>query len=492
MKKNILNILILLFNVSFSQEVGINTFTPDNSAALDVFANDKGMLFPRVALINISNSLLPVNNPVNGLIVYNTNDSVVGGKGIGLYIFNNSSWQKINTGIGTLNFCYDYLGSGLGRTIIADSGALKIEGFDGVWVTGTHGVGAIIDSEIIGTGTRMFFNPQKSAFRAGTVSGIQFNQNRVGNFSGAFGLDNAIYGGRNFGAGLNNTSSNVNASTFGTNNNTYDNAAFTVNCNNSAGGNNSLASGYMNTTDGYHGFSAGIENSANTINETSLGHFSRNKAKTINTGSGASFDQLTDSASNFYSTDGLFTIGNGTDNSNRHDAISIMKDGFIELNQEYKLPLFGGFANQVLFTDGSGNLAWRNKILNNNISNLPMFADDQNFTLSSTAFSDLGNIRCGFNPIDYDAGGNVQVRLIIKYQSQVGTYTLRLRDDFGNNIITGTANFNSVTTATGGVIYTNWINYTSLYTISMTLNGRVTNPGDSLVIEDVYVLVKQQ
>lgn len=492
MKKIILSLVILLFNVSFSQEVGINTSTPDSSAALDVFANDKGILFPRVALINISNTTSPVNNPVNGLIVYNTNSSIVGGEGIGFYIFNTSSWQKINIGTGTLDFCYDYLGSGLGRTIIADAGAVKIGGVDGIWVTGTHGVGASIDSEIMGAGTRMFYNPQKSAFRAGTVTGIQFNQNRVGNFSGAFGLDNAIYGGRNFGAGFNNITSNVNASSFGTNNNTYDNAAFTINTNNSAGGNNSLASGNLNTTGGYHGFTGGIENSANTINETSIGHFSRNKAKTIDTGSGASFDQLTDSASNFYSTDGLFAIGNGTDNSNRHDAISIMKDGFIELNQEYKLPLSGGSANQVLFTDGAGNLAWRNKILDNNISNLPMFADDQNFTLSSTAFSDLGNIRCGFNPIDYAAGGNVQVRLIIKYQSQVGTYTLRLRDDFGNNIITGAANFNSVTTATGGVIYTNWINYTSLSTISMTLNGRVTNPGDSLVIEDVYVLVKQQ
>lgn len=492
MKKLFIFIFVFVVNLFYAQNVGINTSTPDDSAVLDVFASDKGILFPRVSLTDVTNTTTPINAPANGLLVFNTNPVVTNGQGIGVYVFNGTQWQKINLGLGTLDFCYDYLGAGQGRTIIADAGAVKIAGTDGLWITGTHASGATIDSEIMGAGTRMFYNPQKSAFRAGTVSGIQFNQNRVGNFSGAFGQDNAIYGGRNFGSGFNNITSNVNATSTGRNNNSYDNAAIAFNSNNSAGGNNSVATGFSNTTGGYHGFSGGVDNGANTINETSIGHFSRSKGKTVDTGSGASFDQLTDSASNFYGTDGLFAIGNGADNSNRHDAISIMKDGYIEVNQEYKLPLTDGTNNQVLITDGSGNLSWRNKILDQNISHLPLFADDQNFTLSSTTFADLGNIRCGFNPTDYNISGNVQVRVIIKYQSVVGTYTLRLRDDFGNNIITGAANFNNVTTTTGGVIYSNWINYSSLNTISMTLNGRVTNPGDSLVIEDVYVLVKSQ
>ena len=492
MKKLFIFILVFVVNLFYAQNVGVNTSTPDDSAVLDVFASDKGMLFPRVSLSNVTNITTPINAPANGLVVFNTNPAVNNGNGIGVYIFNGTQWQKINFGLGILDFCYDYLGAGQGRTIIADAGAVKIAGTDGLWIIGTHASGATIDSEIMGAGTRMFYNPQKSAFRAGRVSGIQFNQNRVGNFSGAFGQDNAIYGGRNFGSGFNNITSNVNASSMGINNNSYDNAAITFDSNNSAGGNNSVATGFGNTTGGYHGFSGGVENGANTINETSIGHFSRNKGKTVDTGSGASFDQLTDSASNFYSTDGLFAIGNGTNNSNRHDAISIMKDGYLEVNEEYKLSLVDGTNNQVLITDGNGNLSWRDKILDQNISHLPLFADDQNFTLSNTSFSNLGNIKCGFNPTDYNVSGNVQVRIIIKYQSVVGSYTLRVRDDFGNNIITGAANFNTVTTNTGGVIYSNWINYSSINTISMVLNGRVTNPGDSLVIEDVYVLVKSQ
>ncbi|MDP5097186.1 MAG: hypothetical protein NWP90_05820 [Flavobacterium sp.] len=169
-----------------------------------------------------------------------------------------------------------------------------------------------------------------------------------------------------------------------------------------------------------------------------------------------------------------------------------MKDGYVEVNQEYKLPLTDGTNNQVLITDGNGNLSWRDKIIDQNISHIPLFADNNNFTLSNTSFSNLGNIKCGFNPLDYETSGNVQIRLIIKYQSLTGTYTLRLRDDNGNNLIVGATNFNAVTTATGGVIYTNWINYSGSSTISLHLNGRVTNPGESLVIEDVYVIIKPQ
>ncbi len=493
MKNIFLLFAFWLMQLSFSQSVGINTNSPDDSAILDIFAADKGLLLPRVSLLDITNTTAPINNPVDGLIVYNTNASVVGGLGVGIYIFKSPNWEYVKTGIGTLNFCYNYIGNGLGRTIIADAGAVKITGNDGFWVTGTHTAGATINSEIMGSGTRMFYNPQKSAFRAGTVTGIQFDQNRVGNFSGAFGLDNAIYGGRNFGMGYNNITSNVNASAFGTNNNAYDNAAIVFNNQNAAGGNNSMATGNQNTTDGYHGFSGGLENSAKTINEIALGHYSRNRAKTVDTGSGPSFDQLTDSASNFYVTDDLFVIGNGN-STTRHDAVSIQKDGYIELNEEYKLPLTDGASNQVVYTDGSGNLAWRNKLLNTNISNIPMFADDINETMANTSFSNIGNIIAALNPVDFEPNGDVQLRLIIKYQSVTGGYALRLRDDFGNNIISGVANFNAVTTANGGVIYSNWINYSGTSTVALHLNGRITTttPGDSLVIEDVYVLVKPQ
>lgn len=472
-----------------AQQVGINTTTPDISAVLDIVATDKGLLLPRVSLLDVANTTSPINTPVNGLFVYNTNATTTGGKGVGIYVFNGSSWEFVRHGQLPLDSCYDYIGNGLGRTIIADAGAVRIDGTDGIWVTGTHTLGATITSEITGAGTRMFYNPQKSAFRAGTVTGIQFDQNRVGNFSGAFGLDNAIYGGRNFGMGFNNITSNVNASTFGQNNNSFDNAALTANNDNSAGGNNAIATGNLNTTGGYHSISGGLENSANTINETSIGHFSRNKGKTVDTGSGASFDQLTDSASNFYSTDGLFAIGNGTDNSNRHDAVSIMKDGIIEVNQQYKLSLVDGTVNQVISTDGSGNLGWTDKLIDVNVSQITLYADDQTYSLSNTSYSNLGNIVSAIIPTEYEPSGNIQIRLLIKYASSTGTTNIRLRDHFGNNIITN-GMLTNLNTANGGVLYSSWQNYSSVNPVAVNLNGLISS--GAMNIETVYLLIKAQ
>lgn len=490
MKRFILTISIVGSSLFASaQQVGINTATPDNSAVLDIVATDKGLLLPRVSLVNITNTTTPINTPTNGLFVYNTNALTSGGKGIGIYVFNGTNWEFVRHGTVSLDGCYDYIGNGTGRTIIADAGAVRIEGTDGIWVTGTHGAGATITSEITGAGTRMFYNPQKSAFRAGTVTGIQFDQNRVGNFSGAFGLDNAIYGGRNFGAGYNNITSNVNASSLGLNHNSYDNAALTLNNNNTAGGNNALSINESNTTGGYHALSAGYENNANTINEIAIGYFSRNKGKTVDTGSGASFDQLTDSASNFYNTDGLFVIGNGTDNSNRHDAVSIMKDGIIEINQQYNLSLVDGITNQVVATDGNGNLGWTDKIIEPNVSQITLYADDQTYSLSNTSYSNLGNIVSAIIPTEYEPSGNIQIRLLIKYASNTGTTNIRLRDHLGNNIITN-GMLTNVTTVNGGVLYSSWQNYSSVNPVAVNLNGLISS--GTMNIETVYLLIKAQ
>src|SRR6187551_2424216 len=66
MKKKLFFLHILFFTVysSFSQSVGIGTATPDNSAALDVTATNKGLLIPRMNTA----SLLAIPIPANGLI----------------------------------------------------------------------------------------------------------------------------------------------------------------------------------------------------------------------------------------------------------------------------------------------------------------------------------------------------------------------------------------------------------------------------------------
>ncbi len=75
MKYKFLLIVVLVLNFSnilFSQNnVGINTSTPDNSAMLDVVANDKGVLIPRLNSVQ----MLAIPSPAKGLLIFNTDSN---------------------------------------------------------------------------------------------------------------------------------------------------------------------------------------------------------------------------------------------------------------------------------------------------------------------------------------------------------------------------------------------------------------------------------
>ena len=65
--------LTALFFVSVKAQnnVGIGTTTPNSSALLDLNANNKGLLIPRVSLVASNNGTTPVSSPATGLLVYN-------------------------------------------------------------------------------------------------------------------------------------------------------------------------------------------------------------------------------------------------------------------------------------------------------------------------------------------------------------------------------------------------------------------------------------
>lgn len=76
--------LLLVFG-SFSVysqtgSVGINTSNPDPSAILHLNSSDKGLLIPRIALQN-ETDITTIASPAKGLIIYNTNSSLVNGEG---------------------------------------------------------------------------------------------------------------------------------------------------------------------------------------------------------------------------------------------------------------------------------------------------------------------------------------------------------------------------------------------------------------------------
>ncbi len=97
MKNGLKGILLLLFwgsKIAYAQ-VGMNGNSPDKSSILDMSSlSNKGLLIPRINLLNLTDNLT-IQNPASSLLVYNTNTALTGG--VGYYYWDGSSWKRIVT-----------------------------------------------------------------------------------------------------------------------------------------------------------------------------------------------------------------------------------------------------------------------------------------------------------------------------------------------------------------------------------------------------------
>jgi hypothetical protein len=105
MKKMMFLMLALFFwgSASMNAQVRIGgTGNPNNAAVLDLNADNEGtpaanaggLSLPRISL-DTTNVKLNNATPVNGTVVYNTNASMKGGQGVGLYMWSGSKWNNI-------------------------------------------------------------------------------------------------------------------------------------------------------------------------------------------------------------------------------------------------------------------------------------------------------------------------------------------------------------------------------------------------------------
>lgn len=101
MKKIIFFVLLAFLNLQAqTQNVGINTATPDPSAILDIYALNKGFLGPVVALTNRTDQAT-LGVPSAGMMVYNT--TILAGTANtelikSYYYWNGAQWVAMNTG----------------------------------------------------------------------------------------------------------------------------------------------------------------------------------------------------------------------------------------------------------------------------------------------------------------------------------------------------------------------------------------------------------
>ncbi|MEC3907999.1 hypothetical protein VOI54_13290 [Tamlana sp. 2201CG12-4] len=95
MIKPIFYILFTCIYGGLYAQVGIGTPLPDNSAQLDIVANDKGLLIPRINLQSSTDATTIINGNVVSLLIYNTTN--INDVTPGYYYWNGSKWTKLLT-----------------------------------------------------------------------------------------------------------------------------------------------------------------------------------------------------------------------------------------------------------------------------------------------------------------------------------------------------------------------------------------------------------
>lgn len=147
-QKILLLFLSLMISLSASAQVGINTTTPDPSAALDVTSTDKGLLIPRVT------STANVTAPTAGMMVYQTG-------GTSGFYFYEGQWTLVKS---------DNLGNHTATQNLA-MGSNSITGANNITATGTATLGGNTYPTTTGTNGQVLTTDGAGALSWGSASG---------------------------------------------------------------------------------------------------------------------------------------------------------------------------------------------------------------------------------------------------------------------------------------------------------------------------------
>jgi hypothetical protein len=84
-------IIVVTYQTTFAQNVGIGTTSPDASAKLDITSTTQGMLIPRM----FHTQRNAIASPATGLIVYQTNNQPLTTNTSGFYLYDGTGWKRI-------------------------------------------------------------------------------------------------------------------------------------------------------------------------------------------------------------------------------------------------------------------------------------------------------------------------------------------------------------------------------------------------------------
>lgn len=161
-------------------------------------------------------------------------------------------------------------------------------GSKGFLVTGSPG-GGVPD---LGPGSRLMFYPANAAFRAGNVTGTQWNNINVGLYSVAMGNNtiasgnsSTAMGNNTLASGANSTAMGINSIASGTNSTAMGINTIASNISSTAMGNNTVASGTSSTAMGRNTIASGANSTAMGFNTTASGNNSTAMGSYVSTNS---------------------------------------------------------------------------------------------------------------------------------------------------------------------------------------------------------------
>ncbi len=304
--KSLLCLLAFIFLTTeyTSAQVGINSDNrnPDASAMLDISSPDKGILIPRMDSTNRKN----INAPAQGLMVFDSTTLS--------FWYYADNWTEV------------------AGAFVSENSITYSTNNDNDFVFGA-------DSLNHGSGmeTKFFFNRNKGAFRAGGIDNTEWDGSSIGNYSTAFGYNNAVSEDYSFAAGEGHIISETHSAAFGYEHEISNDGSFATGEYNEITSRFSSAFGGENEITGDYSFSAGNHNTVSGKYATAIGlHL-----ETVSYGEVAIGVYNTAYTANetkaFDSADRLFIIGNGTGNNNRSDALIVYKNGHTEINGDLKV-----------------------------------------------------------------------------------------------------------------------------------------------------------
>ncbi len=381
-KKAIYTVLLGLSALTMQgQNVGIGTSTPAASAKLDISSTNSGFLLPRIHLVGVNDSLVPINRPATGLLVWNTNAAL--SSGTGFYYWNATQWVSLTESEGWTSTGNSATVSGVHFVGTTNNQALDFR------------VNNIIKTRLETNGTISILNTGHSVFIGENAGqGDDLNNNKNIYLGTRVGLNNTN-GQNNIGLGyealFNNTaSSNIGVGTAALRNNT---------------------SGQFNTAMGCSALTHNIMGSFNIGLGCASLYYNTIGSGNIATGYHSMYNNITGSYNIATGYDALFSNITGVDN------------------------IAMGYATLYLNTTGTKNTAIGNYSMYRNISGVNNLAIGYDALYTNSTGSDnvsLGNAALFSN-------------LIGNHNIGVGKYALFNNSVGNGNIATGylTLNDNS-------------------------------------------------